>query len=369
MIRIQGNATGIASSLFFLAAASGCGDLDNPDNVSASRGEQSGVPQTGSLNGTGQRSTTSGNYQTPQRESMAQTETAGTLDERSQPAAELVGNSDTSSAGAGKGSSSDNNADATESDSTPENSEPENSGPEDSDPNAGAPSAFDSPFPSEVSRPRIMIVGDSLSAGPGCYKKALLESLNNNGYFAFEFVGQYGDDCGGGVQHSAVSCSTSAHFTQPSFTMDNCFQGTSFPGMAPLVEQHDPDLIMLQLGVNDIWNGQSPQAVLQNYQQLIEQARAHNPAIVVVVAQIAKMRPDCSESDAITRQAENLVNAVPAWAQQMSLPSSPIFVADLWTNSDFSLTETLDCIHPNDAGALRMGGNWFEALKSILSPQ
>jgi lysophospholipase L1-like esterase len=78
------------------------------------------------------------------------------------------------------------------------------------------------------------------------------------------------------------------------------------------------------------------------------------------------MRPDCSADDAIMRRAESLVNAVPAWARELSLPESPVFVADLWTNSDWSQAETLDCVHPNDAGAQRMGRNWFEALKNIL---
>ena len=74
-------------------------------------------------------------------------------------------------------------------------------------------------FPEGVTKPRIMIVGDSISAGPGCYKKYLLQNLTSNGYSKFEFVGQYDDDCGGGVKHSAVSCSTAEQYTQATFMM------------------------------------------------------------------------------------------------------------------------------------------------------
>lgn len=230
-------------------------------------------------------------------------------------------------------------------------------------PGAGGTAAV---FPEGVTRPRIMIVGDSISAGPGCYKRFLLANLQQNGYASFEFVGEYTDDCGGGVRHSAVSCSTAQQYTLASFSMPNCAVGMSFPGMSALTATHRPDLVMLQLGVNDVWGGRAVDAILADYGQLVAQARAANPNVVLAVAQIAKIRPDCSADDSIERRAEMLVNAVPAWAASQSQPGSPVFVADLWTNSDWSQAETLDCVHPNDAGAQRMGLNWFNALKDIL---
>lgn len=223
-------------------------------------------------------------------------------------------------------------------------------------------------FPAGVTKPRIMIVGDSISAGPGCYKKALLKELTDHGYTAFEFVGEYNDDCGGGVKHSAVSCSTAAQYTQASFMVSNCKPGVSFAGMAPLAAKYKPDLIMLQLGVNDVWGNAPTATILNNYKTLVEQARAQNPQVALVVAQIQKIRPDCGTDDSVQKRAEQLVMAVPAWAKQLDTPQSPVFVADLWTNSDWSKAETLDCVHPNDIGAQRMGTNWFNALKNILKP-
>lgn len=223
-------------------------------------------------------------------------------------------------------------------------------------------------FPPGVTRPRIMIVGDSISAGPGCYKKYLLQNLTQNNYRDFEFVGQYTDDCGGGVRHSAVSCSTAQQYTSATFTMPNCSQGTSFPGMSTLVTTHTPDLVMLQLGVNDVWSARTVDAILADYATLVRQARAQNPNVVMVVAQINKIRPNCTDT-AVTDRAQALVNAVPAWAQGLSTAQSPVFTANLWTNSDWSKAETNDCVHPNDVGAQRMGLNWYNALKNILTPQ
>jgi hypothetical protein len=225
-----------------------------------------------------------------------------------------------------------------------------------------------SPFPPGVTKPRIMIVGDSISAGPGCYKKFLLQALTAHHYSNFEFVGEYADECGSTVRHSAVSCSTAEQYTQVTFTMPNCALGKSFPGMSALVEAHRPNLILLQLGVNDVWNGRSVDAILSSYTSLVQQARRIDPRVVVVVARIQKIRPNCSSDDELSQLAESLVNAVPAWAAGKSTADSPVFVADLWTNSDWSKAETLDCVHPNDVGAEKMGRNWFNALETILTP-
>jgi hypothetical protein len=222
-----------------------------------------------------------------------------------------------------------------------------------------------SPFPSSVQRPQIMIVGDSISAGPGCYKKYLLMDLMSNGITNFDFVGEYTDDCGGGVRHSARSCSTAEQYTQPTFTLaaGSCNPSGTFPGLAQLVAKYPTDLLMIQLGVNDTWGARSTDAILANYATLVQQARAQNPNIVIAIAQIQQIRP-MSDGDAVFARAQQLINAIPAWAQAQSQPQSPVFVADLWTNSDTA--QTLDGVHPNDEGAQRMGLNWFNALKAIL---
>jgi lysophospholipase L1-like esterase len=128
---------------------------------------------------------------------------------------------------------------------------------------------------------------------------------------------------------------------------------------------HNPDLILIQLGVNDVWGGGAPiQPILDNYTTLVNQARAHNPNVVVMVAQIHKIITDSCVNTASTANAEQLVMAIPGWATSVSTAESPVLVADLWTNSDAH--EADDCVHPNDAGAQRMGQNWYNALAGIL---
>jgi len=221
-----------------------------------------------------------------------------------------------------------------------------------------------SPFPSSVTRPRLLIVGDSISAGPGCYKKYLLADLNAAGFTNFDFVGEYTDDCGGGVMHGARSCSTAQQYTQPEFTLQAECGAGPWPGLSALATEHQPDLIMMQLGVNDVWGGMAVENILASYATLVQQARAVNPNVVLVVAQIQKIRPMDAGGEATFARTQQLIEALPAWATAQSQATSPVFVADLWTNSD--VAETNDGVHPTDAGALRMGQNWFEALRNIL---
>ncbi len=227
---------------------------------------------------------------------------------------------------------------------------------------ARAPGAV---FPAGVTRPRIMLVGDSISAGPGCDKKYLTQHLTDGGITNYEFVGEYDDDCGGKVRHSAVNCSTTTNYVAPTFTLTHCFVGTVFPGMRTLVRRHTPDLVLIQLGVNDVWGGSSPiEPILANYTTLVKQARAHNPQVAVMVAQIHKIITDDCRNTASLANAEALVKAVPAWAAALSTAQSPVLVADLWSSSD--PREADDCVHPNEAGSRRMALNWYNALQRIL---
>ena len=149
--------------------------------------------------------------------------------------------------------------------------------------------------------------------------------------------------------------------------MSNCYQGQYFAGMSTLMAEQDPDLVMIQLGVNDVWGGDvsAVETVLSAYSTLVQQARDHNPNIVVVVAQIHKVITqggNCAGD--VNAAAEQLVQAVPGWAAGENTEASPIFVADLWTNS--SPVNADDCVHPNDTGARIMGEDWYNALKDIL---
>lgn len=62
------------------------------------------------------------------------------------------------------------------------------------------------------------------------------------------------------LRGEAVSCSNTRDYTQNSFSLPDCFAGESFPGLSQLMPSHNPDMVLLQLGVNDVWGGEYPGA-------------------------------------------------------------------------------------------------------------
>ena len=217
-------------------------------------------------------------------------------------------------------------------------------------------------FPPNVTRPKIMLLGDSLTGGPGCWKKLLRNKLEDNGITNFEFVGTRNDDCGGGVPHEGHSCALAQDFASQSY--NNQCSGTE-SGLRPLLDRNKPDLVVMTLGTNDAWGVPGTSNILQRYAVLINQMRAFNPNMVIAVARIPKMRPDGNQ--AVYNQVAELVAAVPAWAENLNQSNSPIFVADLWTN--FSLDDTTDGVHPNNnLGSQKVADNWYATLEKILNP-
>lgn len=215
-------------------------------------------------------------------------------------------------------------------------------------------------FPPTVTKPRVMLLGDSITGGSGCWKKYLKAKLVNSGITQFEFVGSRSDDCGGGVMHEGHSCATAEDMTHDTYA-NKCSGEES--GLRPLLELNKPDMVMMTLGTNDAWGVPGVERILKSYTLLVKQMRAHNPNMVIAVAQIPKMKPDGNH--AVYQQAADLVEAVPAWAQGLSSPDSLIIVADLWTH--FSIDDTKDGVHPtDDVGHQKVAENWYRAVGDVL---
>jgi acyl-CoA thioesterase I len=215
-------------------------------------------------------------------------------------------------------------------------------------------------FPANVTKPRIMLLGDSLTGGSGCWKKLFAAKLKSNGKTNYEFVGTRKDDCGGGIQHEGHSCAKASDFIKD--TYNNQCSGQE-NGLARLLKTNKPDMVMMTLGTNDAWGVPGVNSILQSYTKLIEIMRQHNPNMVIAVAQIPKMRPDNNQT--VYKQVEDLYKAVPAWAQPLNQPNSPVIVVDLWTN--FNITDTTDGDHPSDAvGHPKVADNWYKVVGEYL---
>ncbi len=126
-----------------------------------------------------------------------------------------------------------------------------------------------------------------------------------------------------------------------------------------------PDVILMQFGTNDVWNGVATQTILSAYDLVLTDFRAANPNVILFVAQITPLNPaGCANCE---KQAEALNAAIPAWATGQSTAASPVYVVNVWsafTATTYlpSSTYTADGVHPNPAGGALVAQKWYDAL-------
>ncbi|GAA3448190.1 cellulose binding domain-containing protein [Dactylosporangium matsuzakiense] len=204
---------------------------------------------------------------------------------------------------------------------------------------------------------RIMPLGDSITAGPGCWRAKLWHRLVTSGYSNIDFVGGVSD--GGGCN--------------PGYAYDFDHEGHggySATGIAdnnqlpPWLAAANPDVILVHLGTNDMWGGYIPLATkLTAFTKLIGQMRAQNPNVKIIVAQIIPMSAAACATCPADVQAFD--QALPSWAAGLTTAQSPITLADLWTGFD-AVADTGDGVHPNDTGFQKMSDAWYPAITKVL---
>lgn len=204
---------------------------------------------------------------------------------------------------------------------------------------------------------RIMPLGDSITAGPGCWRAFLWNQLQTAGYTDIDFVGSVSD--GGGCN--------------PGFSYDFNHEGHggfSATGIAdanqlpPWLAAASPDIVLMHLGTNDMWGGFIPlQNKMNALTKLVGQMRANNPNMKILVAQIIPMSPSNCSTCASDVVAFN--NAIPSWAAGLTTPQSPIIVVNQWTGFDV-VADTYDGVHPVTSGFVKMANRWFPALAQVL---
>jgi acyl-CoA thioesterase-1 len=201
---------------------------------------------------------------------------------------------------------------------------------------------------------RIMPLGDSITGSPGCWRALLWQDLVNTGYSDVDFVGTLpGQGCGFAYDgenegHGGILATNMADQNQ----------------LPPWLSATNPDVVLMHLGTNDVWSNRSPDTILAAFTKLVEQMRANNPQMEILVAQIIPMAPaNCGECG---QRVVNFNAAIPAWAEGLSTEASPITVVDQFTGFD-TATDTYDGVHPNDAGNRVMADHWYPALTDALS--
>jgi lysophospholipase L1-like esterase len=214
------------------------------------------------------------------------------------------------------------------------------------------------PAQSATAPVRIMPLGDSITAGPGCWRAILWHQLQTSGYTNINFVGSVAD---GGCNYG--------------YTYDGDNEGHGGYSATGIADQNQlppwlaaaaPDIVLMHLGTNDMWGGTIPtSSILAAYTKLVGQMRTQNPNMKILVAQIIPMNPPGCSTCAASVVA--LDNAIPGWAAGLTTAQSPIVVVDQWTGFDATADTVGDGVHPNDSGFQKMAARWYPPLAQVLN--
>lgn len=184
-----------------------------------------------------------------------------------------------------------------------------------------------------ASRPKIIAFGDSLTAGFGLSEKEsypylLQQKLKTAGY-DFEVVnaGVSGDTSLGGLERSDW-----------------------------VLEQENAQILILELGANDLLRGMPVEKMKDNLDKIIRKAKAKNLKILL-----------CGMLAPPTMGAEyqrDFMMAFPNLATEHKVEFLPFLLENVALKKELNQA---DGIHPNAEGAKIMADNIYKALKPLLT--
>ncbi|XVV08552.1 GDSL-type esterase/lipase family protein [Actinoplanes sp. CA-131856] len=128
------------------------------------------------------------------------------------------------------------------------------------------------------------------------------------------------------------------------------------------VATYRPDYLLVELGFNDLgWGVSNPDGLIGDMKNLIAQARAANPAIRVIVANVVRREPLAQ-----LPQLDSIINEyngkLPAALASVSTAASPVALADIASSYQWQF-DAYDGLHPNGSGEHKIA----KAFATVLS--
>ncbi len=145
-------------------------------------------------------------------------------------------------------------------------------------------------------------------------------------------------------------------------------RSTTRDGLALLSETllHNPVLVLLEYGANDLIRGVSVEDARANMQQIIERLHAEGSAVALISA----LHPDMIESTPTGHRLQSMSEPLLDYhamvvdlADQYQLPLVEYLFEGIWWNAQLMFDE----LHPNGRGYLIMKENVLSSLRGFLA--
>lgn len=200
---------------------------------------------------------------------------------------------------------------------------------------------------------RVMPLGDSITEAEtphASYRYFLWKELESQGY-CIDFVGSQTGVYNGPPRFSDFDQHHEGHW---GWRADQILASVRTWATAA-----NPQVLLMHLGTNDIWQGQSIGSTTAELGAIIDEVRAVNASVEVLIAQIIPLSDPNIPVGALNA-------AIVVLAAAKTTPASPVIVVDQNTGFD-PVADTYDGVHPNETGERKMAAQWFGSLAQRLT--
>lgn len=125
-------------------------------------------------------------------------------------------------------------------------------------------------------------------------------------------------------------------------------------GMDRWIKGYIPDIALIHLGTNDVYQSQSAESTRDDIEQIISKLRARAPKIKIVVAKIIPMR--------MNNGVPHLNQLLARLVSKLTTANSPVVSVDMYSGFSIHTDMQKDKIHPNAKGEEKMAKRWFDVL-------
>lgn len=197
---------------------------------------------------------------------------------------------------------------------------------------------------------RIMPLGDSITAGVGSstrggYRAQLWQDFLS-ARWQVQFVGSQ--------LSGPASLLDRQHEGHPGWRI-----GQISSHVVSWLKLYQPQVVLLQIGTNDIIYHDSVSTAPLRLRSLILQITSTLPGTTVIVAQITPLRNPILNTQVIAYNS-----AIPSIVQALAAHNVPVHYVDMYHAVPVGDLE--DGIHPNDSGYAAMAAVWYQALRVLF---
>jgi acyl-CoA thioesterase-1 len=222
---------------------------------------------------------------------------------------------------------------------------------------------------------RITLLGDSTTSD-GCFRAHLWQNLTQAGHTQFDFIGTrkgnpgctiagFDQDNEGHGGYIVVDVLKATSTGRPGGADSSDPYVSSAQDLVTWFDGHPTDVVLMNFGTNDISNSKPTAMILDAYAAILTRLRANNPNVRLMVAQLPPITWIYCPVGGCGPRVQELNDAIPGWAASQSMPESPVSAVDLFTGYD-GATDTVDGVHANDSGSVKIANAWYDAIAPLF---